>query len=300
MPCAGSMDEAGVRLSPCRLLPGVKAWFAGYRRSFDGESPAVLECLDLKVEHTRGVCEAILDIGESLHLSDRDLCLAEISALLHDVGRFEQFRRYGTFVDCRSENHALLGAQIVLKHRVLDGLDPADAEVVLGAVARHNLAALPENEPERSLVFLKILRDADKLDIWRVVTSYYRNGGDTRNRAIELDLPDTDRVSAPVYEAVMRGETVQMTALETLQDFKLLQIGWVYDLHFPRSFQIAKERKYLDMIRSALPGDSPCITRAYRRACAHLQRHGAAPRKGGGGFKNPLPRDNAGLQPHSG
>ena len=75
------------------VLPALKIWFGAYIRRFSSEDPIVQENIDLKAEHTRRVCDAIKDIGASLSLKDEELCLAEMAALLHDLGRFEQFRR---------------------------------------------------------------------------------------------------------------------------------------------------------------------------------------------------------------
>ncbi|MBN1566567.1 MAG: HD domain-containing protein [Acidobacteria bacterium] len=251
----------------------VENWFKQYVRRFDSEDPAVQENIDLKAEHTRKVCEAIRDIGKSLDLCEEDLCLAEICALLHDIGRFEQYSRYKTFADSRSENHALLGVRIIQDSGILDVLDVSAAGLIVRAVECHNRARLPEEEPERTLFFIKLLRDADKVDIWRVVTEYYRSSGNNRNRTIELDLPDDDFVSDPVYESLMNGQIVQMTDIRTLQDFKLLQIGWIYDLNFQRTFQIVRERKYIEAIRDALPRNSCRIKESYERARAHLERN---------------------------
>jgi len=208
-------------------------------------------------------------------LSEEDLCLAEACGLLHDIGRFEQYSKYRTFADYKSENHAILGVKIIRDNGVLDCLEPAAANIVVCAVGCHNMASLPEGESERCLFFLKLLRDADKIDIWRVVTEHYRDAGDNRNRTVELDLPDIDGISAPVYKALMDGKLVQMADLRTLQDFKLLQIGWVYDLNFTRAFHIVQERKFLKAIRNTLPRDSLLVTNVYERACAHLKRNAA-------------------------
>ncbi|MBN2438116.1 MAG: HD domain-containing protein [Deltaproteobacteria bacterium] len=254
------------------LVSSVKAWFEDYIRRFSSDESLVQRNMDLKAEHTRKVCEAILDIGGSLGLSGEDLGLAEASALLHDIGRFEQFRQYRTFMDARSEDHAAIGVKVIQGSGVLDGVEPAAAEILVRVVAYHNRAALPSGENERCLFFLKLLRDADKVDIWRVVTEYYSNGGDgKRNQSIELNLPDTDRISDSVYEALMNGKLVQMADLRTLQDFKLLQIGWIYDVNFPRTFQIVREMKYLEKIRGALPQGSVRIAEIYGRARGFLE-----------------------------
>jgi hypothetical protein len=254
------------------MLPRLKERFEGYVGQFSSDDTVIRENIDLKVAHTRRVCEAIIDIGGSLDLCEEDLCVAEASALLHDIGRFQQYIQYRTFSDYRSEDHAALGVKVIKDNRLLAGFEPGTGQIILKVVGYHNRASLPPGEEGRCLFFLKLLRDADKVDIWRVVTDYYQHRGDKRNHTIELDLPDTDRVSEPVYNALMNGKLAQMADLKTLNDFKLLQMGWVYDLNFPRTFQIVRERGYLEKIRNALPKESIPVSEIYERARSYLER----------------------------
>ncbi|HDZ90757.1 MAG TPA: HD domain-containing protein [Deltaproteobacteria bacterium] len=258
------------------MLPGLRAWFEEYTERFSSQDPGIQQAMDLKIDHTMRVCEAILDIGRNLGLSREDLALAEGAALLHDIGRFEQYSRYRTFSDHRSEDHAALGVKVIAKCRVLRLLEPAAARIVLRAVRFHNRAALPEGEGGRERLFQKLLRDADKVDIWRVATDYYRNNKNGRNHTIELDLPDEPMISEPVYRALMNRRLVRMAHLKTLNDFKLLQIGWIYDLNFPRSFQIVQDKGYLEMIRDALPEASTRVREVYHRAAAYLEQRSRA------------------------
>jgi len=257
-----------------RALSDLKTRFADYVMGFDSDRPDVRENMDLKSAHTRRVCENILAIGESLSLSRRDLVMAEAAALLHDIGRFEQYKRYRTFADSKSENHAALGVKIVKENRFLADFRPGAAALILGAVACHNRLSVSENGNPKFLLILRMLRDADKIDIWRVVTEYYRRDGGGRNQAVELDLPDTDDISDAVYEDLMAGRPVRMSELRVLNDFKLLQMGWVFDLNFPRSFEMVRERGYLEAIRDALPGGSGRVREVYERARAHLDAGG--------------------------
>ncbi len=254
------------------ILPTLKDRFEAYVHQFSSDDPIDQENIGLKVAHTLRVCEEIRDIGRSLDLCPEDLCLAEACALLHDIGRFKQYKEYGTFSDYRSEDHAALGVKVIKGNRLLDGLDSGTSEIILKVVGYHNRASLPPGEEERYLFFLKLLRDADKIDIWRVVTDYYQNRGDKRNHIIELDLPDTDQVSESVYNALMNGKLAKMSELKTLNDFKLLQLGWVYDLNFPRTFEIVRERGYLEKIRNALPKESIPVSEIYEQARSYLER----------------------------
>lgn len=252
------------------ILLKLKVWFEDYISGFNSNDPMLQQNMTLKAEHTRRVCEAILMIGGSLDLSCEDLSIAEICALLHDIGRFEQYKKYRTFSDHKSEDHASLGVDVIQKLHVLDGIGPETAQIIVRTVKYHNRAALPEKQTSRGLLFLKLVRDADKVDIWRVVTEYYNRSGNHRNRSIELDLPDTPQVSDAVYDALMNRNLVQMSDLKTLTDFKLLQLGWVYDLNFPMTFQIVREKRFLESIRNALPRSSSRVKEIYEMAQAHV------------------------------
>ncbi|MBN1625517.1 MAG: HD domain-containing protein [Deltaproteobacteria bacterium] len=251
----------------------LKQWFNDYVRSFSSDDLVIRQNMDLKAGHTRRVCEAIVDIGMTLNLSEEDLGIAEISALLHDIGRFEQYLKYRTFSDQRSENHAEIGVKVLKENHVLNSLNPDTADIIIKAVKFHNRASLPEGEGERCLFFLKLLRDADKLDIWHVVTEYYRNKDNERNHALELDLPDTEEISEPIYNSLIHGRLARTADLRTLNDFKLLQIGWIYDLNFSRTFQIVRDNGYLETIRDVLPSRSSRVKEIYELARAHLERN---------------------------
>jgi len=117
----------------------------------------------------------------------------------------------------------------------------------------HNRAALPQEETETCMFFTKLLRDADKLDIWRVVTEYYTLNMGKRNGAIELDLPDTPGFSDEVYQDLVAKRVVDIKHVKNLNDFKLLQTGWVFDINFRPTLYSMMSRRYLETIRSVLP-----------------------------------------------
>ncbi|MDT8401961.1 MAG: HD domain-containing protein [Bacteroidales bacterium] len=234
-------------------LEDIKRWFADYVTSFKKGEPEIQENIELKEDHTYRVCKEILTIGIKLDLSDDELRLAEIIALLHDVGRFEQYAGYGTFNDGKSVNHAGLGIEIILRNGVLDTLDISIRDLVIKAIAYHNRVSLPDDETETCLFYSMLLRDADKLDIWKVVTDYYHRKDGKRNHGLELELPDTAGVSAEVLDDIRNGRAVNMKNIRNLNDFKLLQMAWIFDINFKPTRDIIKERNYLDKIRAVLP-----------------------------------------------
>jgi len=256
-------------------MSGLRKWFRDYVKLFYSKNPEDQRNIDLKEEHTRQVCRWILDIGESLGLSNEELSLAEVMALFHDIGRFEQYARYGTYSDLRSEDHATLGVRVLREKGVLNCLDLQTRELILRTISYHNRFDLPKDETEKCLFYTKLLRDADKMDIWRVVTGYYGQKNGQKNGTIELGLPDTPEISDEVYNSLVKKNIVKMGSLKTLNDFKVLQMGWVFDVNFPRTFDLIREKGYLQMIRDALP-PSDRLTEISSMVQSYLEKHCSA------------------------
>ena len=229
--------------------------FSDYVRTFKSGKPEEDRNIILKEEHTARVRQEIREIGESLGLGQEELRLAEAMALFHDLGRFPQYAEYGTFSDRRSCDHAALSVEVLIEERVLDALEPAERNLILKAISYHNRAALPEEESERCLFFSRLLRDADKLDIWAVLLDYYQRHEveGYRNEALELDLPDDPGISEEVIRDITAGEIVKAKNLRRLNDFKLLQASWVFDLNYWPALVEVKDRAYLERIREFLP-----------------------------------------------
>ena len=231
----------------------VEEWFHRYVQTFRSGDEDLQRNITLKEEHTQRVCTEIRDIGKQLELDAHGLFLADVIARLHDVGRFEQYARYRTFSDRDSEDHAELGIAVLEREGVLDRFEAPERDLILCAIRYHNRAVLPEEETSDCLFFSRLLRDADKLDIWQVVIDHYQRGESEGNEAIELGLPDTPGFSEEVYEDLLQHRIVDIDHVQNLNDFKLLQVGWVYDINFAPTFQRIRERRYLEKIHEVLP-----------------------------------------------
>lgn len=246
--------------------------FLAYARSFytDDPDPDLKAAIDLKIEHTLRVCDESRYISAALGLAADARYLAEIAALFHDVGRFPQYAHYHTFSDGKSEDHAALGVRVLRERRFLAALGSAE-DLLLRVIGYHNRLALPgpEDETAACLFFSHLLRDADKLDIYRVVTDYYRRPASQRNGWVAWELPDTPGLSEAVCDDLMAGRVVHNDHLRNLNDFKLLQVGWVYDINFAPSLRCIRERGYLGMLRDALP-DSPRIEEIFEKVGAYV------------------------------
>ena len=234
----------------------LRSWFSDYVSSFysKGRNQENDWAIQLKEEHSWRVREEIIAISQRLHASENDILIAEVLGLLHDIGRFYQYQNYKTFRDDISEDHAKIGAQIVTNSHILENLTEIEKKVVTKGILYHNTRALSEDIDPYCLFFCKLLRDADKLDIWRVLINYYSRGQNrNHNPVIKLGLPDTPGYSDTVLDDLYSSQTSSSNTVNNLNDFKLLQIGWIYDINFYPTFQEIKKRNYIDKIASTLP-----------------------------------------------
>jgi len=249
------------------------SWFRNYVKGFYSEDPKIQENITLKEEHTLRVCKEILQLGKALDFSKNALCLAETIALFHDIGRFEQFKTYGTFNDKISENHATLGLKALEKTNILSRLTKTQRSIACTAIGYHNVRKLPDpaDETPDCLLYSKLLRDADKLDIWRVVTTYYAQRHKHRNTALELELPDTPGYSLYLVEDILNNRVSNSNDLKTYNDMKLLQLGWIFDINFTKTFFYIQERQIIEKIIITLP-DTEDIRKIHNHLKEYLQK----------------------------
>ncbi|MBL6972368.1 MAG: HD domain-containing protein [Desulfobacterales bacterium] len=246
-------------------LKNLKKWFADYVSAFYTDDYNYNFALNVKKGHTMRVCDNIVMIGKKLDMSEPDLIIAETTALLHDLGRFKQFKKYGTFNDMTSENHARLGLREMAAHKVLSVCLKAEKKLIVKAVNYHNSLKLPSGENEKTLHFIRLIRDADKLDIWKVFLEFFHEKDNRQNNVFVLDLPDESEYSNEFIEALHSQNMASTKDMKTLNDFKLLQIGWVYDLNFAPSMQVVQHHNIIERIEALLP-QSKEITEAVSRA----------------------------------
>jgi len=206
--------------------------FTAYTDIFfcEAENPQTKENIKLKIDHSLRVFKNAQKIAKSLNLDNKSLFVAELAGLFHDIGRFEQFTRYNTFKDDDSLYHGKLGEDVLKKERFLSNLEENIQKIVFDAVYNHGLIRIERNN-EASLLYSKIVRDADKIDIFRIVAKYYKSSG-PRNIALEYGLKDDPYISDTVMQKFKDKNLVDKLELRTLNDFKAMQLAWIFDLNF--------------------------------------------------------------------
>lgn len=253
-------------------LDKLREWFDDYVAGFYGDDAYVNAHLKLKEDHSRRTCDEMRYLAEELSLSDNQKRVAEVIALLHDIGRFRQFVKYRTYNDLRSVNHCLLGLDILRRTKVLERVERKERELIEKAIEYHGQKGLPGGLDGEYLLFSQLIRDADKLDVFYVVTEYYgqyKKNPDEFN--LEVEFTDVPRYSKQILKDILRGRLVDYSKLRTLNDMKLLQLGWVYDVNFTATLKRIRQRRFLEQIIDFLP-DTEDIERVKTKIFEYVDR----------------------------
>ena len=265
-----------------QVLQIAHQWMDEYMKSFYCADKDIMFGIQMKEKHTGYVTANARALAEHLQLAEHDVQLAELMGLLHDVGRFRQWQLYRTFVDAESEDHADLGVKTIVQLPFYDMLAEEDRELLLFAIRNHNKKEIAPPPSRRHLLFAKVVRDADKLDIFRVLAPYLSRdtGEGDKSAAIQRFLKGPNGsvnggargVFAPGFlERFVNGQQVDYTMIRTDEDRKLVRLMWVYDVNFAWTLQRIRDRGYIDAIAANLPG-SEQVALGVQRLRAYVEK----------------------------
>jgi hypothetical protein len=258
-------------------LTKLKSWFDKFVAGHYCDDDFLNANVKIKQEHTKCVCEEMLYLADELKLDKNQRLLAESIALLHDVGRFPQFVKYRTFNDPRSIDHCELALEVIRKENVLADLPAEEQKSIETAVKYHGAKVLPPNLVGDTLLFSKMIRDADKLDIYRVVTrAYIQHRDDPDNFKLEIEFPDLPGCTPAVIDAVLAGRLIEYKELRCWNDMKLCVLGWVYDVNFPATLKRIRQRGYIETILGFLP-DNDDTRKVRDKILAYVDSHIQSP-----------------------
>ena len=217
----------------------LKEAFEAYVSNYDLSDPNIL----LKYIHTSKVAENCETIAVFLGLNQEDIDLAWEIGMLHDIGRFEQLRRFHTFFDAQSIDHAQFGADLLFKEGLFAEFDPTQkhAELIEKAIRCHSLYRLPEYLSERELLFCQIIRDADKIDIYR---ANYETGMD-KVYYVTMEELRNSAITPEVYDVFCEGRALPREIRRTVADNLVGHIALTFELVYPISRKMAIEQGYL-------------------------------------------------------
>ena len=224
----------------------------------------------LKLEHSIRVSADARAIAAGMEWGDEEINLAEAVGLLHDTARFPQFATYGTFADADSVDHGDLGFQTLEKENLLDGLAGEPRDLILHAVRFHNKKQLPEELTEHEEKHLRLIRDADRLDIfficWHAIHTGHIYDHPEIAMGIDFDGPPTEAV----LDQFERGETIGYSSMKSMADRFVLQLSWIHDMSYSASKRMVREREILEKFINVLPVKTDRLMRCFEATEAFL------------------------------
>ncbi len=197
------------------MLEAFEKYVSGYSLDHD--------YIKLKYNHSVRVMELMIKYAKELNYSDEDIELARLIGLLHDIGRFEQYKVFGSDVDYKTVDHADYSVvQLFDKNQIELFTDRRDwYPIIKFAIKNHNKRDLPDCEDQRVLRFARLIRDIDKMDILYLI-GYLKQEG---KRFF------FDSITEQVLEYVYNHETVDLTKCKNANDWLVAQFAFVFDIN---------------------------------------------------------------------
>lgn len=203
---------------------------------------------DLKVVHTYHVADNAKTIATNLGLSEEDIKLAELIGLLHDIGRFEELNFLKKF-DSVGFDHASHSIKMLFEENLIREFIDDDSydEIIKVAINNHSRLTIQDVLNDKSLLHSKIIRDADKLDNFRV----------KKEEKIEAIFPgkikskedlENSSVSDKVLETIKSKKCVDIHDRTTLLDYWVCVLAFAFDLNFKETYRIVKEHNYINIL----------------------------------------------------
>ena len=237
-------------------LKRVQQWFEEYAWGYAGVDGEFHPMLRLKFDHSLRVQRYARQIATELAWSQKDINLADALGLLHDIGRFPQFKQYGTLQDARSIDHGECGFCTATRTGVLVDCHPSRAQWILDGIRFHNRREIPAGLEHDSLRFVKLVRDADKLDIFHIVVDTIRNATFRQHPEILAGIDPDGPLNPVLVNEVREQRRGTYEHVRSLADWIVLMLAWVYNLNYlPTLHEVTRAGFLEDLI--GLAPDTP-------------------------------------------
>lgn len=228
--------------------------------------------IQLKIVHTFAVADVMDRLTAALGLDERQCFLAHVCAVFHDIGRFEQIKRYDTFLDHLSVDHAQLGCEVLEKEKFLEELPECERRMILAAIRNHNRYQIEEGLDDGTLLLCRLIRDADKCDIFRVFAceDMVDSIGETEEQVAQETI--TDEVYNSIFEHRCVKKEIRKTGLDKWVSF----LAFFFDLYFDESVELLTQQRYyrqpFDRVVFADPDTAVRVTKVLEEIEAYIDR----------------------------
>jgi len=221
--------------------------FDDYVNSFDTLGKGI----NRKIFHSKRVAIINAKLAMDLKWSFDDVKLAKQIGLLHDIGRFDEWKKFKKYGKNKFD-HGEHGVNILKHNNYLNKfnvLKEEDKDILYEAIYYHNKYQLPNNINKHA----KLLRDADKIDILYLHTiddglySYNNNYSNT--------------ISSKIHKDFMEEKSILVNDVNTYAEFMVLILAFIFDINYEYSLKIIIDNNFIEKIYNKL--DNKEIYEAY-------------------------------------
>ena len=193
--------------------------------------------MKIRLNHTFKVVDLCEMLARALNLSDEEIFIAKIIGLLHDIGRFEQWRLQQNVSDINGLDHADLSVAVLQKDNYIRNYieNKNYDEIIMKSIKYHNKYAIPKDLTHKETTFLKIIRDADMIDLLRMYIE---------DLEIELDSEFTEKIIKTLFSKKL----VDVKDIKNNTDMQSKPLGFVFDMNYYYTFKYIKEKGYYDKL----------------------------------------------------
>ena len=199
--------------------------FNSYYEAYKRPSNDVL----LKYEHSFHVADYMEELAKRMALKEEDIYLAKAIGLLHDIGRFEQLKQFDSFDDKLFDHADFAVVYLFEEGHIRDFIKKKKNDhIIKEAILNHNKYQIREGLTKKELLFSKMIRDMDKVDIYYQVGMKYRTAF-------------KDKPSKKVIDIFYNGKSIPSEEVKNKSDRVIQFIAFLNDFNYKESFEILKE-----------------------------------------------------------
>lgn len=201
-----------------------------------------LDGINRKYFHSFRVMNLSREIAESLNLDEEQVNLATLIGLLHDIARFEEFTKFASFKVANKFDHGDYAVKVLKENNFIRKFIQTDKydDIIFTAIKNHNKFKLEENLDEEKLLYCKIIKDADKVDILYEATVFFWIG--------EENTIKTSSILDSYFEQFLDKKLIFRVPNQTTIDEIVVCAAFIFDLNFKYSFKVLKSEDYINKI----------------------------------------------------
>lgn len=226
----------------------------------------------LKLEHTIRVSADARAIASGMNWPEEEVGLAEAVGLFHDIARFPQFQKYRTFSDADSVDHGDLGVQTLENENLLAGVPAEQQALILHSVQYHNKRDLPRVLTAHEEKHLRLIRDADRLDIFFICWDSIKTGHVHEHPEIIIGIDFNGPPTPEVLDQFERGERIDYRNIRSMADRFILQLSWIHDLSYNASKRLVRDRGILEKFLEVVPVKTDRLLSCFETTAALIEQ----------------------------